>query len=107
MKRNVSKLSAGPWCFSRSPKVDAITGNKRPVSRKDKRLQFPVFPTGFPQPNHVRAFHETAIASDRDQIQTKTFIDQEFHHALILLIRRSVVAFSFLTPSACPRVRYV
>ena len=65
MKRNVSKLSAGPRCISRSPKVDAITGNERPVSRKNKRLQFPVFPTGFPHPNHVRAFHKTAIASDR------------------------------------------
>jgi hypothetical protein len=53
MKRNIGKLSTGPWIVRGTTKIDAVSGHKGPVSLQDEGFQFPVFPSSFAHPNHM------------------------------------------------------
>jgi hypothetical protein len=94
MKRNIGKLSTGPQIVRGTTKIDAVSGHKGLVSLQDEGFQFPVFPSSFAHPNHMGAFDEAAPSGYLHQIQTQTLINQEFHHAVVSLIRRCVGAFS-------------
>ena len=82
MEENIGKLPSGLRIVRVTAKVHTVPRYKGPVVLQDEGLQLPVFPTCFPHPDNMRAFHETATVGDCNQIQTQTFINQKFHHAL-------------------------
>jgi hypothetical protein len=94
MKRNISKFPTCAWIIRGSAKIDAVPRHKGPVSFQDEALQFPVLLSRFAHPNRVGTFPEAATLGDRNQIQTQALINQEFHCAIISLLRRCVVVFS-------------
>jgi hypothetical protein len=91
-------MATGPRIVRWTAKIDAVACHKGPVPLEDEGLQFPVFPSRLAHPNYMGAFDEAATPADLHQIQTQTLVNQEFHYALISLIRSCVVAFLLSTP---------
>src|ERR1700721_1224140 len=77
--------SAGPR------KSTALLVTKVQSPSRMKRLETPVLPTAFVEPDHVRGFPMSSAVRDLRQLRTEAFVDQRLHLAFRrILIRRSV-----------------
>ena len=80
VKGNICIDSLATRLLRRSPKVDTVVRDERPIAIENCGFQLPILLPSKTEMIDVRA-HESLVSSQPDQTRAEIFIDQQFLHA--------------------------
>jgi len=81
MEGHISVLSFRTRRGGRTAKVDAVLGDENPILIEDDLFEFPVFPSGLPEPYDVRGFIVSPALGQTGQFRAEAFVNEELQEA--------------------------